>query len=413
MGLRHWIVGKTVAALCAGALLCCALASGGMQRMAGGAALAAPSEVTREPAARRTETPVAAAAQDTALPAARVSPTSTPTVSPLPAQTGGSAPLASGAAAPSPTAASPSPAPALAFSPAVLPAGLQTDALGYALAGEAATCDREKGEYHYWSQTLQVHIFRHADTDPRVIWYEAQVFSRGGTLFHVSAYDEADRVKKTAHQTVIAQSNHVVFAVNGDFAHLRLGWRATAGLLIRGGEVVSKRTFSRNATKYPNLDNLAFLPDGSMLAVQRNEMTIDDYVGMGAYDLLAFGPVLLHEGVPNSKAFRRYGWERAPRTAIGMVEPGHYVAIMVEGRHENSRGWSTTHMAQHMAALGVTEALNLDGGQSATMIFMGEQIIRVGNSTNPAAKPRKAAEVVGIGQSELVQPPKPTVTPKK
>lgn len=337
-----------------------------------------------------------------------------PTLSPIPAQTATQAPGAlTPTATPLPIAPTASPAPALAFFPAVLPDGLQTDAQGYAIAGEIATFDSEKGEYHYWSQTLQVHIFRHSDTDPRVIWYEAQVFSRDGTLFHVFAFDEADRVQKTAHQAVIAQKNHVVLAVNGDFAHLRLGWRATAGLLIRSGEVLSKRTFSRNATKYPNLDNLAFLPDGSMLALERNALKMDDYLAMGAYDLLAFGPMLLHEGVPNTKAFRRYGWERAPRTALGMVAPGHYVAIMVEGRHENSRGWSTTHMAQHMAALGVVEALNLDGGQSATMIFMGQQIIRVGNSTNLAAKPRKAAEIVGIGQSDLVQLPQPTATPKK
>lgn len=420
MDVKRWNGRTTLIALCVVALLCCATPLAGWPQAAGGnAALAAPVEVTREPAVRRTVTPTPAAAQATALPTAWV--TGMDTATPAPTQTASSAPQTAspsdtaGDTSPvlSPAGASPSPAPALAYSPAVLPAGLQIDALGYALAGEAATYDREKGEYHYWSQTLQVHIFRHADTDPRVVWFEAQIFSRDGTLFHVFAYDEADRVTKTAHQTVIAQKNHVVFAVNGDFAHLRLGWHATAGLLIRSGVVVSKRTFSRNATKYPNLDNLAFLPDGSMLAVERNKMTIDDFVALGAYDLLAFGPLLLHEGVANTKAFHHYGWERAPRTAIGMVEPGHYVAIMVEGRQEESRGWSTTHMAQHMAALGVVEALNLDGGQSATMIFMGEQIIRVGNSTNPAAKPRKAAEVVGIGQSELVQLPQPTATPKK
>jgi hypothetical protein len=39
------------------------------------------------------------------------------------------------------------------------------------------------------------------------------------------------------------------------------------------------------------------------------------------------------------------------------------------------------------------------------MIFMGKQIIRVGKSESLTAKPRKSAEVLGIGQSLLVQPP--------
>ena len=287
--------------------------------------------------------------------------------------------------------------------PTVARAALVLDAQGYAAYGEYVYQNAETGEYHYTSPTLQVHITRHQDTDPKVVWHEAQIYSRNGTLFHVWPFNP-QKATATAQQTLIAQKHHLVFAINGDFSHLRIGWDATVGLLIRNQSIIFSRTYKKTTTRYPNLDNLAFLPDGSMLAQGRNDATMDDYLSLGAYDLLAFGPVLIHNGIVNSRAFGRYGWERAPRTALGMVSPGHYVAIMVEGRHENSRGWSTTHLAAHMAALGVTEALNLDGGQSATMIFMGKQIIRVGNSKSLTARPRKSAEVVGIGQSKLVWP---------
>ncbi len=289
--------------------------------------------------------------------------------------------------------------------PSVTLRELILDDEGFAVNGEYVYYNEENGEYRYLSPTLNIHIVRHEDTSPRVVWHEAQIYARDGTLFRMYPYDEDNWMKKSAHQTVIAQKNHLVFAVNGDFSHLRIGWKATVGLLIRNGLVISERTFTKKATRYPNLDNLALLPDGSMLAMGRNELTIEDYVAMGAYDLLAFGPVLIHDGEPNTSVFSKYGWERAPRTAVGMVTPGHYVVIMVEGRHEDSRGWSVTHMAEHMAELGVTEALNLDGGQSATMIFMGKQIIRVGKSESLTAKPRKSAEVLGIGRSPLVQLP--------
>ncbi len=289
-------------------------------------------------------------------------------------------------------------------SPEVSLAELTLDAEGFALEGEYVFADDATGEYRYISPTLNVHIIRHEDTGPSVVWHEAQIYAREGTLFRMYPYDAANWMTRTAHQTVIAQKNHLVFAVNSDFSHLRIGWKATEGLLIRSGAVLGKRTFTKKATKYPNLDNLALLPDGSMLAMGRNAQTLDEYIAMGAYDLLAFGPVLVHEGEVNSAAFEHYGWERAPRTAVGMVSPGHFVAIMVEGRHEDSRGWNTATLAEHMAALGVTEALNLDGGQSATMIFMGKQIIRVGESESHTAKPRKSVEVLGIGQSAQVQP---------
>ena len=282
---------------------------------------------------------------------------------------------------------------------------LKLDADGFATEGEYVLSDEETGEYRYLSPTLDVHIIRHVETDPAVVWHEAQIRAREGTAFHMYPYDEAHWMTKTAHQTEIAQKNHLVFAINSDFAHLRIGWKATEGLLIRNGQVIGTRTFTKKATKYPNLDNLALLADGSMLAMGRNDQTIEDYVAMGAYDLLAFGPVLVHGGVLNTDGFKRYGWENAPRTAVGMVEPGHYVAIMVEGRHDGSRGWSVSVLAEHMVAIGATEALNLDGGQSATMMFMGEKIIRVGKSESANAKPRKSAEVLGLGVSQLVDLP--------
>ena len=286
--------------------------------------------------------------------------------------------------------------------PSVTRAQLVTDAQGYAINGEYVYQNEATGEYHYISPVLQVHITRHEDTQPKVVWHEAQIYARDGTLFRVWPFDTEKPTTKTAHQTVIAQKNHLVFAINSDFSHLRIGWKAVVGLLIRGGNVISTRTFKDTTKRYPTLDNLALLPDGSMLALERNLLTIEDYTAMGAYDLLAFGPVLIHEGEINTAAFTKYGWERAPRTAIGMVTKGHYVSIMVEGRHADSKGWSTTHLAEHMAALGATEALNLDGGQSATMMFMGKQIVRIGNSKSLTAKPRKSTEVLGVGQSKLV-----------
>ena len=315
------------------------------------------------------------------------------------AQDVGEAPIA--LTEPLPTLA-PRTASMLAALPDKLTAAAETDADGYLLAGETVYKDEANGIYRYNSPDLRVEITRHNDVSPRVVWHEAQIYSRNGTLFQVVVNDPENPLK-AVEQSIIARKNRTVFAINGDFSHLRLSWKATAGILIRGGEIVSSKTLSAKATKYPNLDNLALFPDGRMAACDRNAYTAEEYLSMGAYDVLAFGPVLLHEGVLNEADFHRYGWERAPRTALGMVEPGHYVAIMVEGRRDDTKGWSVTHMAEHMQALGVQEALNLDGGQSAAMLFMGEQISRIGNTTKEDADARRAAEIVGIGTSELVR----------
>ena len=64
--------------------------------------------------------------------------------------------------------------------------------------------------------------------------------------------------------------------------------------------------------------------------------------------------------------------ENNPRTMLGMVEPGHFIAVVVVGRQEGySVGISGEESAKLMKELGCTLAYNLDGGQSAAMIFMG------------------------------------------
>ena len=53
-----------------------------------------------------------------------------------------------------------------------------------------------------------------------------------------------------------------------------------------------------------------------------------------------------------------------------------------------------------MAELGCTSAINLDGGATSVLIFMGEQINVTGNynsSTN-----RKQNELFGIGHSDAI-----------
>jgi exopolysaccharide biosynthesis protein len=64
-----------------------------------------------------------------------------------------------------------------------------------------------------------------------------------------------------------------------------------------------------------------------------------------------------------------------PRSGIGYIEPGHYIAIVVDGRQKDySVGMPIWDFADLFAEYGCTVAYNLDGGLSAAMIFMGEQL---------------------------------------
>lgn len=64
---------------------------------------------------------------------------------------------------------------------------------------------------------------------------------------------------------------------------------------------------------------------------------------------------------------------RHPRTAIGWNKD-HFFMVEVDGRQRTSAGMTLPELATYMLNLGCDEAMNLDGGGSATMVFLGNVI---------------------------------------
>lgn len=87
-------------------------------------------------------------------------------------------------------------------------------------------------------------------------------------------------------------------------------------------------------------------------------------------DSLSFGPILVTDGKIDKGSIKKHFLpdKRDYRTAIGQVEPGHYFAIVSKG------SFTLTELAQLFIDNGCTMAYNLDGGHSACMVFMGEQL---------------------------------------
>lgn len=79
-----------------------------------------------------------------------------------------------------------------------------------------------------------------------------------------------------------------------------------------------------------------------------------------------------HEGLPATLRERRH-----PRTAVGVTSDGTVLLTVVDGRWpEHSLGMTLVELARELVALGVTDALNLDGGGSTTLVVAGAVINR-------------------------------------
>jgi phosphodiester glycosidase len=121
--------------------------------------------------------------------------------------------------------------------------------------------------------------------------------------------------------------------------------------------------------------------DGDRIAIDRRQMLPAQPDG----DLLQAGPVLVMNGRsvvdPDSdvEGFRTGSGQfdsditdgRYPRAAIGYDDMYVY-SVVVDGRTDSDAGMTLTELAAYMADdLGVTAALNLDGGGSATLVARG------------------------------------------
>ena len=84
-----------------------------------------------------------------------------------------------------------------------------------------------------------------------------------------------------------------------------------------------------------------------------------------------------------------------------MVEPGHFIAISVDGRQKDySVGMTMAEFTQLFYLYGCPVAYNLDGGSTAAMIFMGECLTQHSGVGSDVQRPW--TDGLFWGNSELV-----------
>ncbi len=167
-------------------------------------------------------------------------------------------------------------------------------------------------------------------------------------------------VEKTSET---AANNNAIFAINGDYYGFR-----EAGFVARNGALY--RDTPRGAG---DDDALVIYGDGSFETVKESESEATELFKKGAYHIFSFGPTLVENGeiVVGEKTEVKQCMVSNPRTAIGILEPLHYIIIVSDGRTEESAGLSLYQLGDVMKSLGCEIAYNLDGGGSATMWFNG------------------------------------------
>ena len=255
-----------------------------------------------------------------------------------------------------------------------------------------------EGLWVYLSRTLQVTISANGDPSIPLEWFETDIRARDGERFYTLQTDPEHPGRKYRYPYDIARDEGCVLAFSDDFFATRMSGGETVGVIIRNGQIIHKYTNERTGHHLPNLDMMAFYPDGRLEVYECNEYKADELLGMGATDVFSFGPILLRDGEINELVYKYYK-SVEPRHALGMIEPGHYLLISVQGRNKDSKGTMLQRVAEMMKERGVTQALNLDGGNTMALVFRGRMLNKLAVYKNRKFV-RTVTSVIGIGHTE-------------
>lgn len=282
------------------------------------------------------------------------------------------------------------------------------NAKGFLDEGEYIYSSEDEGLWIYVSQTSKVIIQRKYDATQPLTWFEADLYGDldAGEMLRTVQNDPEKMGKVRVDATETAKKHNVVFAMNTDYYTYRVAVNNNrhTGIVIRDGRILYDDPYTEKQvtnSMFPNLDMLAFMPDGSLKVYHSWEKTAQEFIDEGVQTVYSFGPYLLLDGKVSERAYAN-NENKNPRCAIGMVEPSHYVAIMCEGRLKRSAGVTISYLAKMMRAKGCQVAFNMDGGQTAVMVFMGKQLNQIGAYDGGKTNSRPTSEVLGFGTSEQV-----------
>jgi len=212
----------------------------------------------------------------------------------------------------------------------------------------------------YYDSSIYVEITR--SRYEHAFFYVAEVRIKHASQLRTGLAKTLDR--SASKITTMSKYYNAVLAINADNYTDR-----KSGLTIRQGETLR----SKSSSLY---DILLIDSNGDFHIVKRDNLDMLDFYLSGALDIrnaFAFGPALVIDGekqaIPEKYSFAPH--YKNPRAAIGQLGPLDYVCVIVDGRSDDSEGVTLETLADFMAELGCTQAFNLDGGNSATMVLNG------------------------------------------
>lgn len=202
--------------------------------------------------------------------------------------------------------------------------------------------------------------------DNNVIWRIAWVEVASPTQLRTAYVGKTVRSDKTGYISQMAPRYNAIVALNGDnYAQEK----AKHSFVVRMGEV--------RQTKLNKQKDILIIDENGDFHTFIDSVGADTFekdTGHTIMNAFMFGPALVKEGEivkTDNYDFNREG--RQPRSAIGQLDHLSYVLVIADNTTgSDSVGVTQQELAEFMKELNCVEAYNLDGGNSAVMIYQNK-----------------------------------------
>jgi exopolysaccharide biosynthesis protein len=174
--------------------------------------------------------------------------------------------------------------------------------------------------------------------------------------------------------SVFAGREKAIVAVNATFFNMREGYNVH---YVKVDDsivaITDEKEFGIRATGLFTAEGEA--ADISLWGPEREDAGV-----VSAEDAIVSGPLLIDDRVDMPLDSINFNTNRHPRTMVGITGKGDLLLVVVDGRQPGyADGMSLFELRALAHSLGCTDALNLDGGGSTTLVIAGGGINGVVN----------------------------------
>ena len=277
-------------------------------------------------------------------------------------------------------------------------------------AGKAACTDSglqlKSSEKEILYAGIELHTRHYTDRNGKNVTVHALV-CEPGTVAPVCLMPNADYTKKSAKGDVatvpamaasaVAAGINVFAAINGDFFYMGGSDLPTGYCYHNGTEIYRTQDTSQVYSVFAVLqDNSFYCGSWARLCALGKQNQVAEVVG-GRNQLLANGH-FTDLGYLSESSVTEFSLDRFTRSAIGYDAQGRIYLVTVDKPGDGtSAGATLTDLAEILLDLGATDAINLDGGGSSTLVVKGQSDdqFRIANVLC-VSTPRKIANGIGL-----------------